>query len=76
MNIILGAHLNAYSPNKKASFEFNISEPIMLTTLLQRLNIPREEAQMVIINHRLISTHEIELLNEDQVIIYPLIFGG
>ena len=75
MKLRSGGHLSFYMPQRKTEIEIQVSTPVALKDLLQKLHIPLAEVHLVAINGEQADL-ESSVLDSDEVRIYSSVNGG
>ena len=65
-----------YDQMKRTNLEIDVIETIPLSTLLQRLSIPRAEVAIISINGNMFNDDDILVRNTDIILLYPPVGGG
>ncbi len=76
MRIYLGGHLSFFHPHKKQWLEVEISEPILLSVILEKYGIPLGEVQLVVINQEIVDLAKAIVSSQDQVKLFSAVGGG
>jgi sulfur carrier protein ThiS len=77
MKLYLGGHLIWYDPQKRKNIELQLAGPTLLTDVLKRMNVPRAEAAVCLINGEAIFSFDQVFIDDgDKVAIYPAEGGG
>lgn len=76
MRIYLGGHLQFYLPQKEQWLEVNITEPALLSKILDDAGIPLGEVQLVTINGEIVDLHEATISAKDKVKLFSAVGGG
>lgn len=76
MRIYLGGHLPFYHPQKKQWLEVNITEPALLSKILDDAGIPLGEVQLVTINDELVDLNKTVISAQDKVKLFSAVGGG
>jgi len=76
MKLYAGGYLTFYMPGQDSQIECDISDPVELITLLDELDIPAREVQLVILNGQIVDLDGAILENQDEVKVYPGVDGG
>jgi len=75
VRVELQAYLDKYSPNGAGEFELELPEGATVDTLVRRLGIPDDMAQVIIVNNEN-SDFDRALQEGDMVILIPPLAGG
>jgi molybdopterin converting factor small subunit len=75
VQVELQAYLDKYSPNGAGQFELELPEGATVDTLVRRLGIPDDMAQVIIVNNEN-SDFDRPLQEGDRVILIPPLAGG
>ncbi len=76
MQIHLGGHLSWYDPEKRSSFQVPLSQPTLLTDLIQKLGMPTGEIAIVVVNGQTVQLEQTRIADGDRVELYPPVGGG
>ncbi len=76
MQIHLGGHLSWYDPYKRSSLEIALSQPTLLTDLVQKLGLPTGEIAIVVVNGQAVELDQTRIADGDRVELYPPVGGG
>lgn len=76
MRIYLGGHLSYYHPQKDSWLEVEITDPVLLTTILVEAGIPLGEVQLVTVNEDIVDLEGTIISPHDQVRVYSPVGGG
>ncbi len=76
MQIHLGGHLSWYDPEKRSSIQVPLSQPTLLTELVQKLGLPTGEIAIVVVNGQAVELDQARIADGDRVELYPPIGGG
>jgi sulfur carrier protein ThiS len=72
----LGGHLGWYDPQKRSRLVIHLGEPILLSALLEQLEIPPAEIAVATINRQAVELGHALVSNDDSVELFPPIGGG
>jgi len=76
MRIYLGGHLSFYHPRKEIWLEVKLTEPALLTKILDDAGIPLGEVQLVAINDEVVGLHDTIVSPQDKVKLFSAVGGG
>ena len=76
MLLHLGGHLGWYDPQKRSRLVIHLGEPILLSALLERLEIPPAEIAVATINRQAVELGRALVSDDDNVELFPPIGGG
>jgi molybdopterin converting factor small subunit len=75
VRVELQAYLDKYSPDGAAEFDLDLPEGATVDTLVRRLGIPDDMAQVIIVNNEN-SDFDRALQEGDRVVLIPPLAGG
>jgi sulfur carrier protein ThiS len=75
MRIYLGGYLTFYSAGRQW-VEADVPAPTRLRDVLKRLNIPAGEVFLMAVNGAVVDSGEAEVVQSDEVRLYPPMDGG
>lgn len=75
VQVELQAYLDKYSPNGASEFAIELPEGATVDTLVRRLGIPDDMAQVIIVNNES-SDFDRPLQEGDRVVLIPPLAGG
>ncbi|CAG4882762.1 conserved protein of unknown function [Georgfuchsia toluolica] len=76
MELHLGGYLGWYLPQKSGRLTIHLDKPIPLIELVTQLKLPSAEIAIAAVNGTLVSLHDAEVSDGDQVELHPPIGGG
>jgi len=76
MRIYLGGHLSFYHPQKEQWLEFDITAPVLLTSILEEAGIPAGEVQLVTLNDEIVDLYKTVISTQDKVKLFSAVGGG
>jgi sulfur carrier protein ThiS len=76
VHLHLGGHLGWYDSQKRSRLVIHLGEPILLSALLERLEIPAAEIAVATINRQAVELGRAQVLDGDSVELFPPIGGG
>jgi sulfur carrier protein ThiS len=76
VHLHLGGHLGWYDPQKRSRLVIPLSEPILLSELLEQLEIPRAEIAVATINRLPVELGRAQVSDSDSVELFPPVGGG
>jgi sulfur carrier protein ThiS len=76
MRIYLGGHLSFYHPRKEMWLEVKITEPSLLTIILNNAGIPLGEVHLVVVNDEIVDLEDTVVCLQDKVKLFSPVGGG
>ena len=76
MRIYLGGQLSFYHPQKEPWLEVEITDPVLLASVLVKAGIPLGEVHLVTVNDEIVELDDTIVSPLDQVRIYSAVGGG
>jgi len=76
MKLSTGGHITFYMPGGKNTLELVLSEPTLLTEILEQIGIPLPEVALATINGELVQTEIAVVQDKDHVRIFSAVNGG
>lgn len=76
MQLHLGGHLGWYDPQKRSRLVIHLDKPILLSALLERLEIPPAEIAVATINRQAVGLETAQVSEADSVELFPPVGGG
>jgi sulfur carrier protein ThiS len=76
MRIYLGGHLSFYHPQKQQWLEVDITEPVLLTTILEDVGIPAGEVHLITVNDEIVELRNAIVSVQDNVKLFSAVGGG
>jgi sulfur carrier protein ThiS len=76
MELYAGGYLTFYMPGHRAKLALELAEPRSLMSLLEDIEIPVGDVQLVVVNGKIVDLKQAVVENQDQVKIFSAIGGG
>ncbi len=76
MQLHIGGYLSFYMPGKQTRFDLGLEKPTPLKEILQCLDVPLGEVQLVIHNQSIVNLQDAVIRDQDMVKIYSSVDGG